>query len=142
MQMVNKTDYFTEITLTPPSNNVTAGGKTEFTCFLSCPHETEFTMNDTIVKNSSDNAISGLYVVISPIPICEDGQLVIVTLQIIASEGIAADVNHVAAVCTGIYKNNNSNINNNNNNDLSIQVPSNPVILFINKGLLSCGNFS
>ena len=126
----NKTDNFTEITLAPPSSNVTTGGTTEFNCSLSCPYETEFTVNGTIVKNLSDNAISGLRIVISPIPICEDRQLVIVTLQINASEGIATDVNHVPAVCTGIYK------NNNNNKDLYMQVSSNPAILFINKGLL------
>ena len=95
-------------------------------------------MNGTIVKNLSN--ISGLNIVISPIPICEDGQLVIVTLQIFASEGIAADVNHVPAVCTGIYKNNN-NLNSDNKKDPYIQVSSNTAILFINKGPLA-SNFN
>ena len=93
-------------------------------------------MNGTIVKNLSDNAISGLKIVISAIPLCNDGQLVIVTLQISAIEGIAADVNNVTAVCTGIYKNNNNSINSNNNNDLYMQVSSNTATLFINKGTL------
>ena len=91
-------------------------------------------MNGTKVKNLSDNVVPGLYTIISPIPMCEDGQLVNVTLQINASEGIAADANHVQIDCTGTYEEKNNNNNDNDSNDSYKEVSSNASILFINKG--------